>query len=277
MLAGTCKRCGWDSRGETCQTLVASVPTITHSNYYPCLDLSTEFASCLEVESCVCGGDVPTRCAAIRAKQDACLQSMDPFDADGGGDTAADWVDVQSMCHFGFSAPADYLNTPVQGTDSCVLKFSAAGCDFVADYGAFSGAGGANPGDLNYRQAAARIDGRDATVSTYTNLEPTRYLGAGSLPYGFVGLAWHEADGRCDVSVCVGSIGCTQLVHHDSLRLNQVATQVFRCDRVVQRGPDVHERHHRERPTQAVGDRRLERATLPREVAAEQIAQRTGE
>jgi hypothetical protein len=182
MLAGTCKRCGWDSRGEMCQTLVASVPTIGNSNYYPCLSFSIEFTSCLEVESCVCGGEVPKRCAAIKAKQDACLQSVYPFGADGGGDTATDWMDVQTACKFGFKAPLDYQNEPVQGTDSCVLAFSAAGCQFGADYGWYSGGVRASPGDLNYREEAAQIDGRAATVVAYTTIDPTEYVAAIHFP-----------------------------------------------------------------------------------------------
>lgn len=78
-LAGTCKRCGWSSYGDMCQELVALVPTIQNPNYYPCLDLSLQFAQCLELESCVCGGDIPARCAAIRAHQDTCLE----FGSDG--------------------------------------------------------------------------------------------------------------------------------------------------------------------------------------------------
>lgn len=81
-LAGTCKRCGWSSYGDLCQELVAIVPTIQNPNYYPCLELSLQFAMCLEVERCVCGGDIPPKCAAIRVQQDACLANVG--EADGG-------------------------------------------------------------------------------------------------------------------------------------------------------------------------------------------------
>jgi hypothetical protein len=164
-----------------CQTLVASVPTITNPNYYPCLDLSIEFGSCVEVESCVCGGEVPARCAAIKAKQDACLNGTDGTDP-GGIETAELWMDVQTMCSFGFKAPADYRNTPVQGTDSCVLQFNAAGCEFFADYGSYSGTVSKNPGYMNYREGVTQVDGRSATIVSYTTSDPTRYAAAIHFP-----------------------------------------------------------------------------------------------
>lgn len=173
-LAGTCKRCGWDSRGEMCQTLVASVPTIGNPNYYPCLDLSLEFTSCLDVESCVCGGKVPARCAAIKAKQDACWGDA----ADGGTDTWESWVTVSTRCHFRFQSPANYHDMPVQGTDSCVLQFTASDCEFFADYGAFSGAVSKDPSFQDYRDGVTMIDGRNATLATYTTVDPTRYVAA---------------------------------------------------------------------------------------------------
>jgi hypothetical protein len=91
-------------------------------------------------------------------------------------------MDVQTTCSFGFKAPSDYKNTPVQGTDSCVLSFWAAGCEFSADYGWYSGAVSANPGDLDYREEPAQIDGRNATAATYMSLEPTRYIAAIHFP-----------------------------------------------------------------------------------------------
>lgn len=178
MLAGTCKRCGWDSRGDMCQALVASVPKIDNSNYGTCFDLSFEFGKCLEVESCVCGGEVPARCAAIKAKQDACLNGAD---ADAGVDSTQSWMDVQTMCGFGFKSPADYQNTPVQGTDSCVLEFSAAGCKFFADYGWYSGAISKQPEDLNYREGETTIDGRSAMIAGYTNADQ-QYVAAVHVP-----------------------------------------------------------------------------------------------
>lgn len=174
MLAGTCKRCGWNSYGDMCQALVASVPKIDNPKYGPCWDLSFEFSSCLEVESCVCGGEVPAKCAAIKAKQDACLNGED---ADGGVDTTQVWMDVQTKCSFGFQAPANYVNKPVQGTDSCVLEFAASDCTFFADYGAFSGDITQNPGGSNYGVVAAQLDGRDARIAKSTNADHEYWAG----------------------------------------------------------------------------------------------------
>jgi hypothetical protein len=160
--------------------LVASVPTIVNPNYYPCFDLSLEFALCLEQETCVCSGEIPTRCASIKDKQDACL--MNGVDADGGVDTPPEWKDVQTECHFGFATPANYRNTPVQGTDSCVLEFSASDCSFSADYGLYSGQVTANPGDIDFRGITAEIDGLEATVVTYSTSDPASYMAAVHFP-----------------------------------------------------------------------------------------------
>jgi hypothetical protein len=162
MLAGTCQRCGWDDRSEMCQTLVASVPTITNPNYYPCLDLSMDFAWCVERENCVCGGEIPKGCAAIKVEQDAC--EMEGIDADGG---MPEWKTVQTACDFGFSAPADYRERPVQGLDSCLVEFTAGDCEYRGDYGVFSGAVDSTGADDDVRKDATRIDGRDATLVTF--------------------------------------------------------------------------------------------------------------
>jgi hypothetical protein len=139
-IAATCERCGWNARGDACQSLVYSVPGIENPNYYACLDLSLEFAICFEQESCICSGSVPKRCAAAKTRLDACLETgvaNPPLAADGG--VPADWLSVDSSCGFGFNAPPNFHEEPVQGIDSCVLRFTAGDCDYFADYGAFSG------------------------------------------------------------------------------------------------------------------------------------------
>ena len=169
MLASTCARCGWDESGDACQELVYSVPTIHDTSYMPCWNASFEFAKCVEQESCICGGEVPAACQQIQANLAACLKAGMPVEPNP---ISADWIDVQTRCGFGFSAPPDYRDTPVRGTDSCVLEFTAADCQYSADYGAFAGPFS----DHNCSARAATIDGHEATITSCEGDREYNYL-----------------------------------------------------------------------------------------------------
>jgi hypothetical protein len=166
-LASTCARCGWPSSGDACQSLVYSVPTIADPDYNACFNASLEFAACLESESCICGGEVPDACLAIKARLDRCLElGMD--DADTPNTIApADWIEVATRCGFRFKAPYGYRDTPVQGTDSCVLHFTADDCDYMADYGAFSGSFSPSDDKREYHERSATIDGHQAQLVSF--------------------------------------------------------------------------------------------------------------
>ncbi|HKP58584.1 MAG TPA: hypothetical protein VJV78_17785 [Polyangiales bacterium] len=167
MIAGTCKRCGWDAREDACQELVYGVPRVEDANYQPCFDLSYQYARCLEEESCVCGGSIPDKCAVAKTRVDACLKtgmSSPPRDADSG--VPSDWVTVATKCGFKFKAPPNYREQPLQGTDSCVLQFTANDCDYFADYGAFSGA---LESDRPCGRGPVTIDGFEAEVMVCPN------------------------------------------------------------------------------------------------------------
>lgn len=180
-LAGVCARCGWPSRGEACQALVYRVPIVIDPAYSPCWNTSLKFGMCLEQQSCICGGEIPRACKAIEAQLDTCLQkgvSPDPLDNFSG--KPADWKHVRTNCGFGFYAPYGYRETPVQGTDSCVLQFAGEYCEYSADYGAFSG-----PVDTSGRgciKRVAYVDDRAAEISTCPGEHPDGYTAGLHVP-----------------------------------------------------------------------------------------------
>lgn len=100
----------------------------------------------------------------LRARRlDACSMtgmSSSPPDADGGT-VSADWITIETGCHFSFKAPPSYSEKPVQGVDSCVLEFAADDCDYFADYGAFSGS---LSSDVPCGRNSVTIDGLEAEV-----------------------------------------------------------------------------------------------------------------
>jgi hypothetical protein len=82
--------------------------------------------------------------------------------------TPAGWSAVTTSCGFSFQAPPDYQKSDVQGIDSCVLAFRAAGCAYSADYGLYSGGVATSGDEPDYRRIQSRIDGRDAEIVCYT-------------------------------------------------------------------------------------------------------------
>jgi hypothetical protein len=185
-LASTCARCGWPSRGDACQSLVYSVPTITDPDYNACFNSSMDFADCLHGESCICGGEVPRACVEIRARLDRCLASGiedDPPDIT----VPADWIEVKTRCGFSFKAPYDYRDTPVQGVDSCIVQFAAGYCEYTADFGAFSGPFGRSDSVDEYHERSATIDGHQAQLVSFTEAD---------LPNPFVAGAYFSETGN---------------------------------------------------------------------------------
>mgnify|MGYP003407332132 CR=1 FL=1 len=86
------------------------------------------------------------------------------------------WVEVTATCGYTFHPPAVVAETKVQGTDSCVTQYEAAGCTFAGDYGAFSGSLEGFEGTPGYASSHPVIDAMEASIVTLGPVDgPTRY------------------------------------------------------------------------------------------------------
>jgi hypothetical protein len=121
-LSATCTRCGWSSRSDQCQSLVYSVPTIDNSNYQACFLLSSDFAHCVETESCVCGGTLPSKCQQLKAAIETCAADTrsNPSPMQGSAGVGADGcVAVADQTRFDRNAFGDIGGAGVTLAGSC--------------------------------------------------------------------------------------------------------------------------------------------------------------
>jgi len=103
--------------------------------------------------------------------------------SDLGEVSTDDWMDVSTDCGYTFEAPRDLVEIPVQGIDSCVVKFDSAACTYVGDYGNASNSlegDGAEPGEYE----AIEIFGVPTMLVTYTSKVDGRWRTSVHLPRG---------------------------------------------------------------------------------------------
>jgi len=108
--------------------------------------------------------------------------------------------------------PRDITETPVQGTDSCVVQYGADGCSYSADYGWYSGPVDQSAAEPEYRTWAEQIGGQSAQIATFG---PT----GESEPYG---AAIHFAELPAGAGVKL-----TMYARCDSAEAQRTALQVF--------------------------------------------------
>jgi hypothetical protein len=103
--------------------------------------------------------------------------------SDLGEVSTDDWMDVPTDCGYSFEAPPSLVMYPVQGTDSCVVKYDSALCTYLGDYGAYSNrleGDGAEPGEYE----PIEIFGVPAVLVTYESQTDGRWRTAVHLPKG---------------------------------------------------------------------------------------------
>ncbi|HTV22616.1 MAG TPA: hypothetical protein VMG12_28200 [Polyangiaceae bacterium] len=72
IVATRCDACGWRRSDERCLDLVSSMPFVGDPLYYPCLDVSLDFAVCVQDDGGLCDEGHPSSCNAQRQAVDAC-------------------------------------------------------------------------------------------------------------------------------------------------------------------------------------------------------------
>ncbi|HET8935285.1 MAG TPA: hypothetical protein VFN67_17675 [Polyangiales bacterium] len=125
-----------------------------------CLDLP------LRQYACVKGDCWDGVCEA--GEQDPCGCAIDcPDSSPPAPEIDSSWKEVTTKCGYKFHAPADIMETQVQGTDSCVTQYDAGGCTFGGDYGFYSGSLESLAGTPGYVPTQTVIDAIEASIVTF--------------------------------------------------------------------------------------------------------------
>jgi hypothetical protein len=114
-------------------------------------------------------------------------RSLDAGDDRGASDvgevSTEDWMDVPTDCGYSFEAPRNVVMYPVQGTDSCVVKYDSALCTYLGDYGSYSNGLEGDGAELGEYESI-EIFGVPAVLVTYASQTDGRWRTAVHLPKG---------------------------------------------------------------------------------------------
>jgi hypothetical protein len=82
------------------------------------------------------------------------------------------WQTLVTSCGFSLKAPSDFVEVPVQGTDSCVVQYDSPSCVMTGDYGWYSDPLDWTASEAEYQEQTITVDSRSAKLVTFRDDQP---------------------------------------------------------------------------------------------------------